>query len=161
MVKALASEGCNVTMHGLGDRQAINSLQDAISKEHSVEVAYNGADLRQPPAIRDMVSQAAKHFGSLDILVNNAGIQVGGWAPAAPPAAGAGAARHRLSNSSSNDRRSSCHHSNQTHMQQRRQQQIQGMLSQHDRVRARLHHHLCKLQENNSGTAISVFSSRA
>ncbi|GFR46660.1 hypothetical protein Agub_g8274 [Astrephomene gubernaculifera] len=76
MLKALASAGCNVTMHGIAnDLEKINGVCKQIAKESGVEVTYSDANLLSPAAIRDMVKQTHSAFGRLDILVNNAGIQ--------------------------------------------------------------------------------------
>ncbi|GLC55973.1 hypothetical protein PLESTB_001050600 [Pleodorina starrii] len=76
MLKALASAGCNVTMHGIpNDMDKIQGLCKQISKDNGVEVTFSGANLLQPAEIRDMVRGTHSAFGRLDILVNNAGIQ--------------------------------------------------------------------------------------
>ncbi|EFJ43262.1 hypothetical protein VOLCADRAFT_106906 [Volvox carteri f. nagariensis] len=76
MLKALASAGCNVTMHGIpNDMEKIQRLCKQIAKDNSVEVTYSDANLLNPGQIRDMVRESHSAFGRLDILVNNAGIQ--------------------------------------------------------------------------------------
>jgi 3-hydroxybutyrate dehydrogenase len=75
VLKALAGAGCNVAMHGFGDKEALKKLQNDTASEHGIQVEYSNADLRRPEQIRDMVKSVHDSFGRLDILVNNAGIQ--------------------------------------------------------------------------------------
>eukprot|EP00879_Flechtneria_rotunda_P006824 GHRR01007169.1.p1 GENE.GHRR01007169.1~~GHRR01007169.1.p1 ORF type:complete len:198 (+),score=50.21 GHRR01007169.1:196-789(+) len=75
IARALAGAGANVCLHGFGEADAINKLQQSLQQEHSVQTAYSDADLRKPTLIRKMVQQAQQQFGHIDILVNNAGIQ--------------------------------------------------------------------------------------
>src|SRR5262249_48431576 len=70
IARALAAQGCAVMLNGLGDPAAIERIRSALAHEHSVEVAYHGADLRQPDAIANLIATAAAQFGSVDILVN-------------------------------------------------------------------------------------------
>ncbi|MYE32388.1 MAG: 3-hydroxybutyrate dehydrogenase [Chloroflexi bacterium] len=72
---ALAAEGANVMLHGLGDPEAIRQLCDEFEAEYDVEVAFSGADLRFPAAIETLARDVTDRFGHIDILVNNAGIQ--------------------------------------------------------------------------------------
>lgn len=72
---ALAAEGYNITLHGLGDPAEIASLQKELSDRHGVEVRYDAADLTQVEATEAMMDAAIAAFGRLDVLVNNAGIQ--------------------------------------------------------------------------------------
>lgn len=75
ILRALTRAGCNATMHGLGDRGKIASLQQALVTETGVKVSYSDCDLTSPKAIREMIAGTHDAFGRLDILVNNAGIQ--------------------------------------------------------------------------------------
>jgi 3-hydroxybutyrate dehydrogenase len=75
IAEALAAEGVNLVINGLGDAGQIEAIRADLAKKHNVEVMYHGADMTKPDAISDMVVQAEKKFGRLDILVNNAGIQ--------------------------------------------------------------------------------------
>lgn len=75
MAKALAAQGCNIMLNGLGDAGGIEATRKALAEEAGVEVAFNGADMTKPEEIRALVQDAATRFGGLHILVNNAGIQ--------------------------------------------------------------------------------------
>jgi len=70
--RALAAQGCNVVLNGLGDADAIERLRAGIAREHGVEVAYDGADLADPRQIERMMAAVQDRFGALDVLVNNA-----------------------------------------------------------------------------------------
>ncbi|MDQ0466687.1 3-hydroxybutyrate dehydrogenase [Caulobacter ginsengisoli] len=75
MAGALAAEGVNLVINGLGDPAAIETERAGLAQKHGVEVRYHGADMTKGDQIADMVAFAEKEFGRLDILVNNAGIQ--------------------------------------------------------------------------------------
>ncbi|WP_259782745.1 3-hydroxybutyrate dehydrogenase [Aestuariispira ectoiniformans] len=75
MAKALAGQGCNIMLNGLGDVAAIEATRKALADETGVEVAFNGADMSKPDQIRGLIQETADRFGGLHILVNNAGIQ--------------------------------------------------------------------------------------
>jgi 3-hydroxybutyrate dehydrogenase len=75
IARALAQEGANVVINGMGDRTAIENERTAIEKDFSVKAFYNGADMSKPAEIAAMIADAHAKLGSLDILVNNAGIQ--------------------------------------------------------------------------------------
>jgi len=72
---ALAAQGANIVMNGLGDPSVIGRLRIDLARTHDVAAVYSGADLARPEAIRDLVAFAKQEFGSVDVLVNNAGIQ--------------------------------------------------------------------------------------
>ncbi len=72
---ALAAEGVNLVINGLGDPAAIEKERAGLAAKHGVEVRYHGADMTKGDQIAHMVAFAEKEFGRLDILVNNAGIQ--------------------------------------------------------------------------------------
>jgi 3-hydroxybutyrate dehydrogenase len=74
MARALAAEGANVVINGLGDRSEIDGIVEEI-RSGGVAASYDGADLRDPAQIEAMMARAADEFGCVDILVNNAGIQ--------------------------------------------------------------------------------------
>ena len=65
IARALAGEGAEVVLNGLGDRAEIAKL------EQELGATYNGANLLDPSAIEAMMAQV----GAIDILVNNAGMQ--------------------------------------------------------------------------------------
>ncbi|AAK25346.1 3-hydroxybutyrate dehydrogenase [Caulobacter vibrioides] len=75
MADALAAQGCNIVMNGLGEMNAIERARAEMAETHGVEVLYHGADMTRPIEIADMVRAAKAEFGELDILVNNAGVQ--------------------------------------------------------------------------------------
>jgi len=75
IARALAAEGVNVMLNGLGDAAEIEKLRAGLAEEFGVKALYHPADMLEPAEIRDMVEKAEAAFGSVDILVNNAGIQ--------------------------------------------------------------------------------------
>jgi 3-hydroxybutyrate dehydrogenase len=75
MAKALAEQGANVVINGLGDPAKIEVERAEIAKAYGVEVKYHGADMTKPDQIADMVDFARREFGRLDLLLNNAGVQ--------------------------------------------------------------------------------------
>jgi 3-hydroxybutyrate dehydrogenase len=75
MAHALAAEGVDVVLNGLGDPAAIEADRAALEKQAGVRIRYHGADMTRPEQIADMVAYAVRELGRLDILVNNAGIQ--------------------------------------------------------------------------------------
>ena len=72
VARRLASVGCDIVLHGLGDPDAVAALQRQIEAESGVRSLYSPADLRNPSAIEEMMAMAHETFGSIDILVNNA-----------------------------------------------------------------------------------------
>jgi 3-hydroxybutyrate dehydrogenase len=75
IARALAREGANVVINGMGEAAAIEAERAKIEQEFGVKAFYNGADMMKPAEIAAMVADAQARLGSLDILVNNAGIQ--------------------------------------------------------------------------------------
>ncbi len=75
IARALAKEGADVVINGMGDPAEIEAARAAIEKEFGVRAFYDGADMTKPVEIAAMVADAQAKLGSLDILVNNAGIQ--------------------------------------------------------------------------------------
>jgi len=75
IARALAGEGANVVINGMGEAGAIEAERAKIEQEFGVKAFYNGADMMKPAEIAAMVADAQERLGSLDILVNNAGIQ--------------------------------------------------------------------------------------
>lgn len=72
---ALAQQGANLMLHGVGDSVVIARLRDKIARDFGVEVATSNADLAHPERAGELVAVAEEKFGQVDILVNNAGIQ--------------------------------------------------------------------------------------
>jgi 3-hydroxybutyrate dehydrogenase len=75
LATALAEQGVNVVLNGLGDPAKIEADRLAIQAKTNAAVRYHGADMSKPAEIADLIAYAHKEFGRLDILVNNAGIQ--------------------------------------------------------------------------------------
>jgi 3-hydroxybutyrate dehydrogenase len=75
IARALAKEGANIVINGMGEAAAIEAERGKIEKEFGVKAFYNGADMTKPTEIAAMIADAQARLGSLDILVNNAGIQ--------------------------------------------------------------------------------------
>ena len=75
IARALAKDGANVVINGMGEAAAIETERARIEKDFGVEAFYDGADMTRPAEIAAMVENAQERLGSLDILVNNAGIQ--------------------------------------------------------------------------------------
>ncbi len=72
---ALAAEGCAIMLNGFGEADAIEATRAGLSSEFGVTVVYNGADMRHPDQITDMIDDADAQLGKVDILINNAGMQ--------------------------------------------------------------------------------------
>jgi len=75
IARALAKDGANIVLNGMGDPAAIEKERATLAKEFGVKALYNGADMTKPAEIAAMIADAQAKLGSLDILVNNAGIQ--------------------------------------------------------------------------------------
>jgi 3-hydroxybutyrate dehydrogenase len=75
IARGLARAGCQLTLNGLGERSAVETLRGELARAGGVEVVHAAADMREPAQIEAMVRDAIGRFGGLDILVNNAGIQ--------------------------------------------------------------------------------------
>ncbi len=74
IAQALAADGANIVMNGLGT-EAENAAAIQAVAAHGTRVAFDPANMMRNNQIADMVTKAEKDFGSVDILVNNAGIQ--------------------------------------------------------------------------------------
>jgi 3-hydroxybutyrate dehydrogenase len=75
VANALASAGAMIVLNGLADRIEVQNLCQVLGARHEVPVQFDGANMADPAAIRDMVERVGRSFGPVDILVNNAGIQ--------------------------------------------------------------------------------------
>mgnify|MGYP001618117979 CR=1 FL=1 len=75
IARALAGQGCNIMLNGLGDTVQIETTRTGLEAEFGTTVHYHGADMTKPDEIADLVERTAESFGVIDILVNNAGIQ--------------------------------------------------------------------------------------
>jgi 3-hydroxybutyrate dehydrogenase len=69
---ALAAQGADIVLNGLGDPDEIEQLRSELSREHGVAVLYHGANLAEPEQVDAMVRTASEKFSGVDILVNNA-----------------------------------------------------------------------------------------
>lgn len=75
MAEALARDGANIMLNGLGDAAEIEATRASLEKSTGVKVSFMGANLMQADACADLVAATQKEFGRLDILINNAGMQ--------------------------------------------------------------------------------------
>jgi len=75
IAQALAQQGANVLLNGLGERRQVDALVAQLSADYGVKVAYSPADMSVAAEVSTLVAQCAHQWGSVDILVNNAGIQ--------------------------------------------------------------------------------------
>lgn len=75
IARALAGQGCTLTLNGFGDAARIDALCAELAETGGAGVAYSPADMRDSVQIEAMVKEASDRCGGLDILVNNAGIQ--------------------------------------------------------------------------------------
>lgn len=75
IARALAAEGMDLMLNGLGEPDAIEAMRAGLEAEFGVRVHYHGADMRDGAAIAEMVQATADTLGPVDVLVNNAGIQ--------------------------------------------------------------------------------------
>jgi 3-hydroxybutyrate dehydrogenase len=72
---ALARQGADVMLNGLGDAAAIERTRADLAVSTGVKVAFSGADLGKASEVGELVARAERELGGVDILVNNAGIQ--------------------------------------------------------------------------------------
>jgi len=75
IAEALAKEGANIMLNGLGDSAKIEEQRAGLEKTFGIKAAYHPADMTKPDQIKDMIDKTVSTFGRIDILVNNAGIQ--------------------------------------------------------------------------------------
>ncbi|MGF9760838.1 3-hydroxybutyrate dehydrogenase [Microvirga sp. 0TCS3.31] len=75
IARALAKEGANIVLNGLGDEAEIEKTRAGIESEFGVKAVYSPANMLKADEIEEMVRLGERTFGSVDILVNNAGIQ--------------------------------------------------------------------------------------
>jgi 3-hydroxybutyrate dehydrogenase len=73
--RALAAQGVNVMINGLGDAREIEAIRAGLAKDHGVTALYSPANMTKGDEITTMIREAEKAFGTVDILINNAGIQ--------------------------------------------------------------------------------------
>jgi 3-hydroxybutyrate dehydrogenase len=75
IARALAGQGCNIMLNGLGDPEKIEATRHGLQREFSITARYHDADMTRPDDITSLVETTAASFDGIDILVNNAGIQ--------------------------------------------------------------------------------------
>lgn len=75
IARALAGQGCNIMLNGLGDPLHIEKTRAGLEAEFGTTVYYHGSDMTRPDEIAALVETTAAAFGGIDILVNNAGVQ--------------------------------------------------------------------------------------
>ena len=78
---ALARDGFDIVLNGLGDAAAIEAQRAELERAHGVGVRFVAADMASPGEIDAMM----KRVGAVDVLVNNAGIQHVAAVDAFPP----------------------------------------------------------------------------
>ena len=75
IARALAAEGADVVLNGLGVAAEIGKIREQIAGEFGVKASFSPADMTRPKSIAEMIAATIAESGRLDILVNNAGIQ--------------------------------------------------------------------------------------
>ena len=75
IARALARQGCNIMLNGLGDPEKIEAVRSGLETEYGVAARFHGADMTRPGQIAELVESTAAALGGCDILVNCAGIQ--------------------------------------------------------------------------------------
>jgi len=75
IARALAEQGADVMINGMGDEAAIEAERKKIEADFGVKCFYDGADMSKPEQVAAMIADGVAKMGSVDILVNNAGIQ--------------------------------------------------------------------------------------
>ena len=75
IARALAQQGCNLTLNGFGDSKEIKDLCGELVMAGATGAVHSAADMREPKQINAMIQESIERFGHIDILINNAGIQ--------------------------------------------------------------------------------------
>ncbi|MEO6004838.1 MAG: 3-hydroxybutyrate dehydrogenase [Opitutus sp.] len=75
IARALAREGVNVMLHGLGDAREIERLRTDLERESGVVVRTHHADLSHAEEVTQLITDTESALGAIDILINNAGVQ--------------------------------------------------------------------------------------
>jgi 3-hydroxybutyrate dehydrogenase len=75
IARALAGQGCNIMLNGLGDPEKIEKARMGLEAGFGITARFHGADMTRPDDIAALVETTAASFGGIDILVNCAGIQ--------------------------------------------------------------------------------------
>lgn len=90
----LARCGADVVIHGssmdspgaFGRKETLQTVADAIAREHGVRTLCVAADLTDPAAVKRAADEIREKLGGIDILVNNAGGDIGAKGVQAPNA---------------------------------------------------------------------------
>ncbi len=69
---ALAEQGCNIVLNGLGDTKQIERQRAELASRRGVTVSYHPADLAVESEVVDLVLHAERQHGAVHILTNNA-----------------------------------------------------------------------------------------
>ena len=83
--RALAEQGCDVMLNGLGAPDAIEAARAAIEADYGVRALHFPADMTRPAEVVAMVDHAARALGGVEVLINNAGVQFVSPIEAFPP----------------------------------------------------------------------------
>jgi 3-hydroxybutyrate dehydrogenase len=75
IARALAREGANIMLHGLGDLAEIEKMRAELQQSSGLRIGYHFADATKPADVARLVAATEAEFGTVDVLVNNAGIQ--------------------------------------------------------------------------------------
>ena len=75
IANALAGQGADVMLHGLGEPADIERLRADLAARTDVRVAIHQADVSRADEVTRLIRDTEKALGGIDILVNNAGIQ--------------------------------------------------------------------------------------
>jgi 3-hydroxybutyrate dehydrogenase len=75
VARALAREGCDVMLSGLGDMEKIEFFRAALMAEFEIQAFYNEADLRHGKEASGIINDAQSRLGGVDIFVHNASLQ--------------------------------------------------------------------------------------
>lgn len=59
MLKALSGAGCDVAMHGFGDKDKLQAMLQEVSDSTGAKTLHHDADLRKPAEIRGMVKDVS------------------------------------------------------------------------------------------------------
>ena len=73
--ETLLANGIQVMLHGIESDELGSAIAKKLSAQYDMKAAYYSADVANPAAIENLVTETVSVFGGIDILVNNAGIQ--------------------------------------------------------------------------------------
>ena len=87
MAKAFAAGGGHLVVGGMLGEDEGAEIAASLTETGAASCVFDGADLRDGQAARDLVRRAEARKGSIDVLINNAGIQHVAPIEAFPPEA--------------------------------------------------------------------------